>query len=84
MYSTYSDLLKANRELKTDISGLEQTVSEANQIFNKITDQLKEGTGTLEEKSNVTFVLKAERKSGLKLGFNFRKKAGELEGDRQH
>lgn len=58
MYSTHSDLLRANRELKTDISGLEQTVSEANQIFNKITDQLKESLVTLEEKSSVTFFLK--------------------------
>lgn len=55
MYSTYSELLKANRELKRDISGLEQTVSEANQIFNKVTDQLKESNATLEEKSKTFF-----------------------------
>ena len=51
MFTNYSELHKANRELKIDISGLEQAVNEANQIFNKITDELNENKVFLQERS---------------------------------
>jgi hypothetical protein len=50
MYSEYNDLLKRNKELKENIAELERSTQGANQIFNRISNELKENKKILQDK----------------------------------
>ncbi len=50
IYSEYNDLLKRNKELKENIVELERSTQIANQIFNKISNEMKENKRILQEK----------------------------------